>query len=356
MLPIVGLVAALYWRRLAAWEDTWYHNSAWSHCYLIPLIAILIAHFRLKEYNPQRVQPSIWGLSLILTGLVVRVWCQMMRFGYPGELTFVVVVAGVVLLVLGRDMFKVLWVPVAYLALMIPWDPKYYDRVALPLQQLAAWGSEQLLPLFGYTRIMPDELQTWTGTHPEFVSWVCRKVNVLHLSGGPLSVAGPCAGLHLLFAFVSLGIMMAFIYKRPLWERFLIMASSIPIAVFCNVVRVLLMALASDRLFFEIARADRGMATWSNNVPDFLWKYMSGTDVVSRLTSLRESVLNPDSFLHQSFGFVVLGLAIVLMWLELGIIDRFFIDDDAEPKGPTDAGSGAGAQAPGAVSPAVKEP
>jgi hypothetical protein len=37
--------------------------------------------------------------------------------------------------------------------------------------------------------------------------------------------------------------------------------------------------------------------------------------------------MNPESYLHQSFGFLMLGLAFLLMWLELRAIDVFFIED-----------------------------
>jgi exosortase/archaeosortase family protein len=333
MLPVVVLTAAAYWHRLVAWEAIWRSSPDWGHGYLIPVFAILIAHFRLKELNPQRVQPCIWGLALILAGLVLRIWSQMLGFGYPGEVTFILVVAGVVLLVLGWDMFKVLWIPVAYLILMIPWNPKYYEGIALPLQRLAAMGTERLLPIFGYTRVMPEDLSTWLSLHPTDVSWVCRRDNLLNLAGGPpdwtspLMVAGPCAGLHLLIAFVALGVLMAYVWKHPLWERILIIASSIPIAVLCNVIRIFLMAVVSDRLFFEIDAIHRAAATWSTHVPDFFWSMLAGDDPASRLKSLRDSVLAPDSYLHQSFGFVMLGVAFILMRVELGIIDRLFVDD-----------------------------
>jgi len=340
IVPVVALTVGLYWQRLVGWESTWRSDSAWGHGYLIPVIAVLIAHFRLKELNPQRIEPSVWGLILILTGLVLRIWCQMLRLGYPGELTFVLVVGGVVLLTMGRQMFRVLLVPVAFLGLMIPWDPKYYERVALPLQRIAAAGAEWALPIFGYKHFenhaaIKEEVAIWLRSAGEYASFVWRDGNILYtlMPAGKapigLTIAGACAGLHLLFAFVALGIMMAYIYKNPLWERIIIIASSIPIAVFCNMIRIALMGYTSDRLYFEIDRISRGAATWSEHMPGFFWQWLTvGTDAVSRLTSLRDTVLDPTSALHQGFGFLMFGVAILLMTLETWLIDRFFVDDD----------------------------
>jgi exosortase/archaeosortase family protein len=39
-------------------------------------------------------------------------------------------------------------------------------------------------------------------------------------------------------AFVALGVAMAYLHYRPVWQRLVLLASTIPIAVFCNIVRV----------------------------------------------------------------------------------------------------------------------
>ncbi len=319
ILPVAALVlwAYPYWFPGHRWELTWRNSSAWGHGYLIPLIAVLIAHYRLKERLPRRIEPCIWGLVPILAGFVFRIWSRVMKYGYPGEATFLLVVGGVVLLLLGWEMLKALWVPVLYLGLMIPWNTKYYEGVALPLQTLAATAAERFLRLVGMS--------------------VARRGNVLELPSGEISVAEACSGLHLLFAFVALGVMMAFIYRRPLWERTVIMASSVPIAVFCNMVRVTLMAITSDHLFFERKAVLTGGSTW---MPGAVLGMFKGVTAAEQIADFRQTVLNPESYLHQSFGFVMLVLAFVIMWGELRLIDMFFVEEKTDQDGvsaPTDA-------------------
>ncbi len=326
ILPVAALVlwAYPYWFPGQRWELTWRNSSAWGHGYLIPFIAVLIAHYRLKERLPRRIEPCIWGVVPILAGFVFRIWSQVMKYGYPGEATFLLVVGGVVLLILGWEMFKALWVPVLYLGLMIPWNTKYYEGVALPLQTRAAAAAEWFLTLIGYERVAPEDLHLWLRTHAGIGDWVCRNVNVLHLPSGEIAVAEACSGLHLLFAFVALGVMMAFIYRRPLWERIVIMASSVPIAVFCNMVRVTLMAMSSDHLFFERKAVLTGGSTW---LPGAVLRMFKGVTAADQVENFRQTVLNPESYLHLSFGFAMLGLAFVIMWAELWLIDMFFVDE-----------------------------
>ena len=383
ILPVVGLVIATYSNQLRAWEMTWRNNAAWGHGYLIPFIAVLIAHYRLKERTPRRATPCLGGVPLIMAGLVIRIWSRVMRFGYPGDATFLVVVAGVVLLLLGWEMFKALWVSVAYLVLMIPLDTRYYEGVALPLQTLAAAVSELVLRLLGMS--------------------VTREVNVLWLDSGPLAVVEACSGLRLLFAFVALGVMMAFIYRRPLWERVAIMASSIPIAVFCNVLRVTLMGISSNLLHFEAESVALGAPGWSAYAPRigswgqgaWIGLVLAGAAVIAlvvrawelpalarllpqrkaaafvlswavpllgglvlvllnaditvgyshpaQLEVVRQEVLDPESLPHQAFGFAMLGLAFVIMWAELRFIDMFFVEEADEDDASVPA-AGAGAE------------
>lgn len=329
MLPVVVLLLVAYAYPLMRWELWWRNNAAWSHGYLIPLLAVVVAHFRLKERPPARLQPSIWGLALVVGGCVVRLWARTMMFAFPGEVTFLAVVAGVVLLLLGWQMLRAVWVAVVYLGLMIPWDIKYYEGVALPLQTLAAATAERVLGLVGYARVAPDVYGQWLVAHGgEVTHYVVREVNVLRLASGPLTVAEACSGLHLLFAFVALGVLMAFMVRRPLWERVFIMGSSVPIAVFCNVIRVTLMAVASDHLHFQRLGVLGGETTW---LPGWVLGMVNGATVPERIEALRQTVLNPESWLHQSFGFAMLGLAFVLMWAELRVIDLFFVDEGSEP-------------------------
>jgi len=347
ILPVVALLVWAYWYPFLRWEAVWRRSPAWNHGYLIPVMAVLIAHCRLQERAPRRIQPCLWGLALLLVALVLRVWAHTLMYGYPSEATFLPAVAGVVLLFLGWSMAKALWVPVVYLGLMIPWEAKYYDSVALPLQNFSAAATETLLSAFGMS--------------------LARRGNVLSPDGSPaVGVAGACSGLHLLFAFVALGVMMAFMYRRANWERALIMVSSVPIAVFCNIIRVILMTVSSHALFREGVALAEGMPGWSRYLPgpvlglfagpsaprppewqEFVpaaaWgNFFVGSEVAVRLRNLYDSVMNPESYLHQSFGFLMLGLAFLLMWLELRAIDVFFIEDAGAAGAPAACADGSG--------------
>ena len=53
-----------------------------------------------------------------------------------------------------------------------------------------------------------------------------------------LDVAEACSGMRLLMAFLALGVAMAYLHYRPLWQRIVLLISTIPIAIICNIIRV----------------------------------------------------------------------------------------------------------------------
>jgi exosortase/archaeosortase family protein len=323
-LLVAGLLVWAYWYPIRRWRAVWDASDAWSHGYFIPLIAVLLAHYRLQERPPRRLAPWAAGLGLVLVAAVVRIVSFTTKHGYPGEVTFVLAVAGTLLWLLGWDMFKTLWVSAAYLVLMVPWEQKYYESVALPLQRASAMATELFLRVIGYQSVDPELLKAWLADPAKWAIWVSRIDNVLYIpSMGEqgLMVAGPCSGLHLLFAFVALGVLMAFVDRRTWWERLVIVVSSLPIAVFCNFVRVTLMAVASDRLYFAREAMVGGEGTWLSAL---------GLSA-EQAEGARQAILDPESFTHQSFGYAMLGLAFLLMWLELKAIGSLFISEEGPP-------------------------
>jgi exosortase len=54
----------------------------------------------------------------------------------------------------------------------------------------------------------------------------------------PLNVAEACSGMRMLFAFVALGVLIAYEGLPKLWQRTILVAMSIPVGVGVNVLRI----------------------------------------------------------------------------------------------------------------------
>jgi exosortase len=214
-----------------------------------------------------------WGLGNLLFGLLV------FAFGiYPGQNDWVSdygmvhTIFGTVLTLCGWEVMAVVWFPIAFLVCGLPWPGLVYSWLASPLQHLAATVAVKALNLTGIT--------------------AAREGTKMYIMSGngfmrPLNVAEACAGLRSLMTFISVAAAVAFLSQRALWQKVVITLSAIPIAIFCNVMRV------------------------------------TGQAYLDRLAGPQWS----ENFAHQFVGLVMLIPAFFLILLVAWVIDRVFIEE-----------------------------
>ena len=233
---LAALLAAVLYPVLQRMAWTWSIDPDYSHGFLIAPLAIYFAWERRSKLARARIQGSWWGLAPLLIGLatlaVGRFGVELMNM----RVSFVFSLIGIVLLVLGRDVFRILRFPLCFLFLMVPLPQSLVNVIAFPLQLIAADTAVQALHLFGYP--------------------VFREGNILHLPQTTLFVAEACSGLRSLMALATLGILFAYFFRRNWIERTILVVSTIPIAVAVNALRV---ALTGVLTFHWGPEAAKGM-------------------------------------------------------------------------------------------------
>lgn len=223
------LAAALlwvYWQQCQRMVYYWYNNPDWSHGFLIPLFCLYFLHSRRAEIAATPVRPSWVGLLGLAAAMYAYLYFIRAKIGYPQSLSIVMAIASLVLLCCGwRMLWRTAFV-IAFLLLALP-PPEYkYRELTQPLQQIAAFFGSRVLQL------LPDVVIQQDGINVTFD-------NLRAGTNGSFTVAGACSGMRSLMAFVALGLAMAFFSrKRPMWHRVLIAVVVVPVALFCNVVRV----------------------------------------------------------------------------------------------------------------------
>jgi len=131
----------------------------------------------------------------------------------------------VVLFLGGWRLVKYTWLPVVFLVFAVPLPRRYYVRLTMPMQKLAATVTTVLLNLV-------------SGLEATVNGVVINVIYKGQRLEPALNVAEACSGMRLLMAFLALGVAMAYLHYRPIWQRIVLLASTIPIAIFCNIVRV----------------------------------------------------------------------------------------------------------------------
>jgi exosortase len=205
----------------------WEAVADYSHGFLIAPLALYFAWERKPQLRRARIEPSWWGLLPLavstLTLVVGRLGVELMNM----RVSFVFALMGIVLLLLGRQVFKILAFPLFFLFLMVPLPQSLVNPVAFPLQLIAADWAVQAL----YYLHIP----------------ALREGNIIHLPNTTLFVAEACSGLRSLMALITLGVVFAYFFRKSWGERILIVLSAIPIAIVVNAMRVAITGILTYR-------------------------------------------------------------------------------------------------------------
>ncbi len=226
-LVLGGLLFYLFWPSLEQVAfRRWIQDSDWSHGWLVPLFSLYFLHTRAGDLAAATRKTNYFGLAIVLLALVLYgITFTVLRTSYPRPLIFLIAAAGLVLFCGGWGVLRVVWFPIAFLALSVPLPDTYYVALTQPLQRIGAIVSSAILGLFPglYTEV--------SGVVIDYSYKTVRD---------SLNVEQACAGMRLMMAFVTLGVAMSYLGDRPWWQRMLMLISCVPIAIFCNVIRVTL--------------------------------------------------------------------------------------------------------------------
>ena len=223
---IAGLLAAVFWGPLqSALFYKWTNDANWSHGWLIPVFSLYFLHLRRDEIAAAPRKTNYLGLVILLASLAVYlaylvVWPRM----YPRAAAMVPAILGVTLLLGGWSLTRIVWFPIAFLLLAVPLPDGLYFQLTWPLRQAASFVATVLLPV-----IPGVDTELGGRTVIDFY---------YHGRKGSLNVAEACSGMRLIMAFVTLGVVMAYLGDRRLWQRAVLVGCCVPIAIFCNSVRV----------------------------------------------------------------------------------------------------------------------
>lgn len=227
----------------------WLTDPSWSHGFLIPLFSLYFINQRRREilsleyardplaellrgHSPGRLpagrtRPNYLGLLFLLAILAFYVFNVVSPSGYAyfRPLSAIAALGAVVLFLGGWRLVRHAWLPIAFLVFAVPLPGRSYKDLTKPLQQIAASAAAALLNL------LPGTDATVSGV-------IIDIVHKGHRIEPALDVAEACSGMRLLMAFLALGVAMAYLHYRPMWQRIVLLLSTVPIAILCNIIRV----------------------------------------------------------------------------------------------------------------------
>lgn len=211
----------------------YWQKEEYSHAFLLPPIAALIAWHRLIE---KRVAPKpAWsGLVLLLIGLLLLAIGELSTFDVIALYGFIVAMMGLCAAMFGFPILNV----------MLPGFICLFFAVPLPQLIFVALSAQMQLLSSSLGVIVLDALGV-----P-----VYQEGNVIDLGGIQLQVAEACSGLRYLFPLMSFAFLIAYLYRAATWKRLVIFLSSVPLTIGMNSLRIALIGVTVDKWGIKMAQ------------------------------------------------------------------------------------------------------
>ncbi len=267
-----GLLVAIiwvYWPTVLDLVHVWRNDYDYSIGQLVPLAALWLVWYKRNDLRKCRLMPCWWGLALMTLAEVVWLLGAIFWYGSAMRYSLVIMIAGVVLLIAGREVFRtVRWI-LLFLLLIAPLPKSIHLAISPFLQDIATKGAAFCLELAGAD--------------------VMREANVIVLGDNlRMGVVEACSGLRMLTGFIVVASVFAYMANRPRWQKIILLCSSIPIAVVCNVFRIVVTA---------------GLYTLTSNAV-------------------------AETFFHDGGGLVMVPLALAMLAGEAWLIKAVIIEED----------------------------
>ncbi len=230
-------VIFLYAAVLVKLAADWWNDDNYSHGLLVPFVIgyIIWAEFDKLKFARQKSQLRLGGI-FIFSAIILLLGGTLGAELFTQRISFVLMLAGILVYFFGAKILKLLVVPFALLLLAIPIPQIIFNKIAFPLQiwasQMAIWG----IRLFEVASV--------------------RKGNVIEIlpRGATqiiaLEVVQACSGIRSLMTLITLALVLGYFTREKInenkpfqqnpdfWRTIILMFLAIPIAIFTNAARV----------------------------------------------------------------------------------------------------------------------
>lgn len=228
LAAFLAAFATLFWPTFAWMAERFdAPDSFYSHGWLIPLVGGWLIWQRRQALERCTIRPSLAGLALLVPAVLVHVAATRWQLHVMSGAAMLAAVWGLVWTVWGRDVVRILRVPLLFLAFMVPLPGVLLIAVSFQLKMAAASLATHLLMAVGLAAQQAG--------------------STIHLPGVSIVVDETCSGLRSLISLLALATLWAALMPRPVarWQQAALIMASVPIALLANMVRILVLTLVA---------------------------------------------------------------------------------------------------------------
>ncbi len=218
----VVLLLAFIWSyapTLAGLFEIWSNEADYSHgFFVIPLAAFFLWLRRDRMPLDHPMAPSVVAIGLLVFALALRLVGVLLYIAPLDALTIPIWLAGSIWLLCGLRWMLWTLPAVAFLFFMAPLPYSIESQLSFPLQSVATTVSAWMLQVVGQPAVTMG--------------------NVIVLDDNVLNVEEACSGLRMFLGISALAAAYCIVMRRPWWEKAIVVASVLPIAVVSNSLRI----------------------------------------------------------------------------------------------------------------------
>jgi exosortase len=226
LTPVLVLVVAIYARSFVELFLTWWNSPEDSQGLAVVPFALFLTGLQWRPLVAISAGCELRGLLLVAVGCAMHVFGQLAAGLYVSQLSFLLVLTGIIWTFWGMGRLRLLTLPILLLATAIPLPSIISTSLSVPLQLLASRIACFVADLAGVA--------------------VYREGNIIHLAAISLGVWEACSGLTSLSALMVGSVLLGFMLCRLPLTRVLVCIATIPVAIMINVARVTGTAVLSD--------------------------------------------------------------------------------------------------------------
>lgn len=224
LLLVLGLLvvsfvalAVLFWDGLDNMYSMW-HEPEYNHGFMIPLVAVYLLWLRARDITAANLSGSALGIAVLLFSLALLFLGDRSAVFAITQYAFVLAIWALVYAASGTRGISLMWVPLLYLAFMVPLPDFFTQKLTASLQLLSSQIGVAVIRAAGLS--------------------VFLEGNVIDLGAYQLQVAEACSGMRYLFPLLSFGYLCAVLFRGRWWQRAILIISTVPITILMNSFRI----------------------------------------------------------------------------------------------------------------------